>query len=118
MNYLIDTHYVLWALFEPGRIPKNIIAIFENEEDKKAEFLRNFLEYTGVPDEQIDKMNLLTIDKLEVAKIIDEHNIKRMTENGNRQKVVLSKEVKKHIECGWEFVSSLPDGSVIIKLPF
>ena len=35
MNYLIDTKYVLWALFEPDRIPKNIIAIFESEKDRK-----------------------------------------------------------------------------------
>jgi len=35
MNYLIDTHYILWSLFEPEKIPSNIIKIFENEEDEK-----------------------------------------------------------------------------------
>lgn len=35
MNYLLDTHYVLWSLFEPEKIPANIVKIFENEEDDK-----------------------------------------------------------------------------------
>jgi len=35
MNYLIDTHYALWALFEPEKIPAKIVKIFENEEDEK-----------------------------------------------------------------------------------
>ncbi len=35
MSYLVDTHYVLWALFEPERIPKTIIAIFDNEDIRK-----------------------------------------------------------------------------------
>ncbi len=35
MNYLIDTHYVLWALFEPEKIPAKIVKIFKNEEDEK-----------------------------------------------------------------------------------
>lgn len=35
MNYLIDTHYILWSLFEPEKIPVNIVKILENEEDEK-----------------------------------------------------------------------------------
>ncbi len=35
MNYLLDTHYVLWSLFEPKKIPAKIVKIFENEEDEK-----------------------------------------------------------------------------------
>ena len=35
MNYLLDTHYILWSLFEPEKIPLDIVKIFENEEDVK-----------------------------------------------------------------------------------
>jgi len=35
MNYLLDTHYILWTLFEPEKIPAKIVKIFENEEDEK-----------------------------------------------------------------------------------
>jgi len=30
MNYILDTHYVLWSLFEPGRIDKEILTILRD----------------------------------------------------------------------------------------
>ncbi len=35
MNYLIDTHFVLWSLFKPEKLPVGILKIFKNEEDEK-----------------------------------------------------------------------------------
>ena len=35
MKYLLDTHYVLWSLFEPEKIPLEIVKIFESQEDEK-----------------------------------------------------------------------------------
>ncbi|MEM9777157.1 MAG: type II toxin-antitoxin system VapC family toxin [Chloroflexota bacterium] len=35
MIYMLDTHYILWSLFEPEKIPQNIRAILENEADTK-----------------------------------------------------------------------------------
>ncbi len=35
MKYLLDTHYLLWSLFDPEKIDKAIIEILENEEDEK-----------------------------------------------------------------------------------
>lgn len=35
MIYLLDTHYVLWTLFEPDKIGENIQQILENDEDSK-----------------------------------------------------------------------------------
>jgi PIN domain nuclease of toxin-antitoxin system len=35
VSYLLDTHYVLWALFEPKRIPERVIAIFDSDEIRK-----------------------------------------------------------------------------------
>lgn len=35
MIYLLDTHYILWSLFEPEKIPQNVQNILENEEDTK-----------------------------------------------------------------------------------
>ncbi len=35
MKYLLDTHYLLWSLFEPEKIPVSIVNIIENEEDEK-----------------------------------------------------------------------------------
>jgi PIN domain nuclease of toxin-antitoxin system len=35
MIYLLDTHYVLWSLFDPGKIPESARQILENETDTK-----------------------------------------------------------------------------------
>lgn len=36
MRYLLDTHYVLWALFDPKRIPKRVIDVFDDDSAAKA----------------------------------------------------------------------------------
>ncbi len=35
MKYLVDTHYLLWSLFEPKKIKSEILEIYKNEEDEK-----------------------------------------------------------------------------------
>ncbi len=35
MIYLLDTHYILWSLFEPDKIKKPIRQILENDNDSK-----------------------------------------------------------------------------------
>ncbi|MFO7884033.1 MAG: type II toxin-antitoxin system VapC family toxin [Desulfobacteraceae bacterium] len=30
MNYLIDTHYLLWSMFEPSKISMNVLEAFNN----------------------------------------------------------------------------------------
>lgn len=37
MNYLLDTHYILWTLFTPERINAHIIKILED--DKSSKFI-------------------------------------------------------------------------------
>ena len=35
MKYLLDTHYLLWSLFDPDKIDQNVLSILENENDEK-----------------------------------------------------------------------------------
>ena len=35
MTYLLDTHYILWTLFEPNKIRNKILQIFKNADDSK-----------------------------------------------------------------------------------
>jgi PIN domain nuclease of toxin-antitoxin system len=35
MNYILDTHYILWTLFDPSRISDTILEIFKNENHSK-----------------------------------------------------------------------------------
>ncbi len=36
MNYILDTHYILWTLFEPSKINDTILKIFKNANDSKV----------------------------------------------------------------------------------
>lgn len=36
MTYLVDTHIIIWALFEPDRLSNDIKQILENDTDLKA----------------------------------------------------------------------------------
>lgn len=35
MTYLVDTHYLVWSLVEPGRIPRRHVGIIESAADPK-----------------------------------------------------------------------------------
>jgi PIN domain nuclease of toxin-antitoxin system len=35
LNYLVDTHYLIWSLFDPIKIEKRILAIFNDEDAVK-----------------------------------------------------------------------------------
>jgi PIN domain nuclease of toxin-antitoxin system len=35
MNYLLDTHYILWTLFNPQLIKEKVVAILEDEKSTK-----------------------------------------------------------------------------------
>ena len=36
MNYVLDTHYILWTLFEPGKINNTILKILKSVNDSKV----------------------------------------------------------------------------------
>ncbi len=84
MSYLLDTHYILWSLFEPDRIGKKVMGIFAEEEQTKyvsgISFWEISLKYSigklelfdTNPDEIIEKVKesgfeLLNIDNLLLA---------------------------------------------------
>ena len=68
MRYILDTHFVLWALFEPDKIDGEIIAILKDEDATKLvsgisfweislKFSLGKLELSGTnPDEIHDKI--------------------------------------------------------------
>ena len=58
------------------------------------------------------------LSKLSTEQFVELLNRKAMGLNGNsNQKVVPLSEVKVMVEQGWEYVSQLPDGYTIVKLP-
>jgi len=87
------------------------------EDQIKREFKSQLLLVAGFKPEELEKMDVLGMGDDEFQETIRRKLVNLMEKNGARQKVVPAGEVKKHIRQGWEYAGTLPDGSVVIKLP-
>ena len=69
-------------------------------------------------EKEIEEMQLEGMDDSEFQKVVRDRITRAMTGNGTRQKVVGLNDVEKFISEGYDFVSQLPGGKAIVKLPF
>ena len=77
---------------------------------------RELLRARHYSEEEIAKLGDLA--KLDAEQFIQALDRKANGLNGNgNQKVVPAAELKGMIEVGWEFVTQLPDGSTVVRLP-
>jgi hypothetical protein len=90
---------------------------FKADQDLRLAFKRELLLVGGYNQKEIDAMNLTAISDEDLNAKIREKLLGIMTNNGAKQKVVAVEEVEKHLGQGWEFVSTLPNGKAILKLP-
>ena len=82
-------------------------------ENVKDELRRQLLLVAGFKDEGIGKIDLSKITDEEFQKMVREKLLGAMANNGNRQKVVPSSEVRDLIHQGWEYVAQLPTGEAV-----
>jgi integrase len=84
-----------------------------------ATFNRQFLKISRYTDEEIEALgdlSKLSDDRLQ--ELIDRKQLEKLgLDKGNRQKVVPMSELKKWVGEGWEYVTALPDGEAIVRLP-
>jgi hypothetical protein len=73
---------------------------------------------TGFAEEEVEKMDVISMSDQELHKAIKRKLLGVMTNNGTKQKVVNVSEVEQYISGGWEFVAALPNDKAILKLPF
>jgi PIN domain nuclease of toxin-antitoxin system len=78
MNYLLDTHYILWSLFDPNRITEKILKIFYDDNVKKyvsgislweisLKYSIGKLELKGTnPDELFEKIETAGFELLQI----------------------------------------------------
>ena len=84
------------------------------KEALKREILLNV---AGYKKEEVDKLDLSTIKDEDFQKMVRERLLGAMANNGNKQKVVPVGQVSDLISKGWEYVTQLPTGEAIVKLP-
>jgi len=87
------------------------------EEKVREEFRKQLLLVAGFKQDEIEKMDVMSKSDEEFQSLVRERLLGKMTNNGASQKVVDLDEVESHIAMGWEFVSSLSNGKVIMRIP-
>jgi integrase len=90
----------------------------EQSEEKLRNALREqLLAMAGFSSQEIQKMHPENMTNEEVQRAIRERLFGLMANNGNSQRVVSVDRVSELIERGWEFVSELSTGQVVMKVP-
>jgi integrase len=90
-----------------------------SEERAVAIFNRLQLKYAGYSDEELEKLgDLAAMAPEQVQELVDKKNAtSHGSRNSARQKVVPASKLPEVLGSGAEFVSNLPDGQVVVKLP-
>lgn len=67
--------------------------------------------------EEVDEMRISEMTNEEIQSNLRQRLLGAMANNGNRQRVIQTDQIKEFIGQGWEYVGQLPDGEAIVKLP-
>jgi hypothetical protein len=70
----------------------------------------------GFKQEEIDKMDISTLNNDELQEMVRKKFLGVKTENGTKQKVVSVNEANSYLAKGWEFVAKLSNNKVVIKM--
>ncbi|MCL5873745.1 MAG: site-specific integrase [Candidatus Thermoplasmatota archaeon] len=98
---------------ETGRRPLSE----EEKEELNKDSKRWYLTIMGFGNKEIEDEKLLELSPEDLQKKVRE-KLNMATNNGHKQKVISTKEVKHYIEdLGWEFIKDLGDKEAIVKLP-
>ena len=83
-----------------------------------ATFNRQFLVNSGYSEAEVDGMgDLSQLTPQRVQELIRAKQMQSLGLNGNHQKIVGMPEVESWVTQGWDFVTPLPDGKAIVRLP-
>lgn len=94
------------------------------EADLKVLFRRQVLLVAGYGESEIAKLDLEAMSDADLNKVLRDALVGAKSssaapgrKNGGRQRVIGMADVEKFVVKGWEWVTSLPDGRAVVKLP-
>jgi hypothetical protein len=87
-----------------------------SEEELRQAFRKQLLLVAGFKHNEIDNMDLSAMSDEELQLIIRKRLLGEKA-NDCKQKAVSISELEKFLEQGWEYVATLPNNKVIIKMP-
>ena len=83
-----------------------------------ATFNKQYLVMAGYSEDEVARLgDLSRLGPQQVQELIKQKQMQSLGLNGNHQKVIQMHEVEGYISQGWDFVSSLPGGKGVVKLP-
>jgi len=87
-----------------------------SEERLRQAFRKQLLLVTGFNHDEVEKMDLSSISDEELQTIIKKRLLGERANDNATQRVVSIDEVEGYLMRGWEFVASLPNDKVVIRL--
>lgn len=88
-----------------------------SEDQIKETFRTNLLKVAGFTEEEIETNKISDVDDDKFNELVKRRLLGQMINNGATQKVVRIEKIEQYIDEGWEYVSALPNGKAILKLP-
>lgn len=88
-----------------------------NNEEMMAVLNKRLMLIAGFNEEEIESQSVEDLSDDEFQELLRKKIFGVMVNNGKKQKVISLSEVESHIQNGWEYVNTLPDGKAIVKLP-
>jgi integrase len=81
-------------------------------------FKKQMLAVAGLSEEEVAKYDVANMSDEELHNLVRRHLLGVMSINGSRQKVVATNDLERYVAEGWEYVASIPNDRVIVKMPF
>ena len=89
----------------------------ETSEEKLAKiFKKQLLLISGLGQDEIDRIDFSTINDEKIHEIFTKRILNLQATNGAKQKVVSVDEANAYLAQGWEFVATLPNNKVVVKM--
>jgi len=87
-----------------------------SEEKIKETFRKQLLLVAGFSDDEIDSLDLL-VDDNTFKETVRRKLQGAMLNNGSNQKIINVNEVEQHLQSGWDYIATLPNEKIVVKLP-
>ena len=78
-------------------------------------FRKQLLLVAGFSQEEMETLDP-TMDDEAFQEIVRKRLIGAMTNNGANQRIIGVKEIERFLSSGWDFVATLPDDRIVIRL--
>jgi len=89
-----------------------------SEDNAKLFLQQQLLSAVGYKQEEIDKIDLSSVNNEDFQQLLRDKVAGAMSDNGAKQKVIPVKDIEQYISEGYDFEAVLPNGKAVMRLRF